>query len=741
MSHRIVYDKWTFPADRIREGNLYLAGSLLSSSLEVNTLRATVECADASILDFQRNAKLLYYQRPDRPMVFRVQSILRVGPDLYELASTSTLGLLTEGQHMGGIYTGQEAGAVIAEICGDVPFLVKTNLVGIKLYGWLPIAPPRDNLAQVLFAIGAALKSDLDGVLRIEGLWDGVSGQVPEDAMYTGASADYAAKVTQVIVMEHQYVPWTEVKQLFEGTTQNGDLIAFDEPMHSLTASGFSVLDSGANWARVSAGSGVLSGKTYIHNTRQITKDVFQAQAPNVKTVKDATLVSLVNSSACAQRLVDYYRCLERIDAPVVYRGEAPGDRLDTFHPFDQTVVGACLESADIALSGTLKAQEKSLVGFVPSQIEHVLLYDHVEVLTDAGEWTVPDGITQLRVVCIGGGNGGPSGLRGKPNQPGTSSGASWGPGSESAATTYVNVNSPSKGGAGGAGSAGAQGGKIFSALLAVTPGQKIAVSIGAAGIGGSGSGSTEDTAVQGSAGGATTFGSLSSESGSSSPHGYLEEISGVSYAVPGGTGISGQAGVDGYGESYYDSWDRQTKMEFKYTVPDPLVYNGVSYTAGWAQGSDLASSTTSGTWDENNGESKVSRGRGLGGGAAAGAYGPSSGATQYAGAPGATPVKPPAPSVPGGGGNGGHGGGGAGGNGGNESRRRKKKGVGGSTYAPNISPVSTVVSGGAGGNGGDGAPGCVIIYYGIPQKIESGRFLDKNGRNFLDKLARRVIV
>ena len=60
---------------------------------------------------------------------------------------------------------------------------------------------------------------------------------------------------------------------------------------------------SGANWARVSAGSGTLTGKTYIHNTRQVSKAVQEANTPNVKTVEDATLVSLANSTAVAQRL------------------------------------------------------------------------------------------------------------------------------------------------------------------------------------------------------------------------------------------------------------------------------------------------------------------------------------------------------------------------------------------------------------------------------------------------------
>ena len=140
MSHKIVYERWTFTADKIKSGNLYLATSLLASSLEISSFVSEVECDDPTILDFQRNTKLLYYAEPSRSMVFRVQSILRTGPNLYEISATSTLGLLSEGQHMGGIYTGQTAEEVILDICGTVPVEIKHVLKKIKLYGWLPIA-------------------------------------------------------------------------------------------------------------------------------------------------------------------------------------------------------------------------------------------------------------------------------------------------------------------------------------------------------------------------------------------------------------------------------------------------------------------------------------------------------------------------------------------------------------------------------------------------------------------------
>ena len=53
----------------------------------------------------------------------------------------------------------------------------------------------------------------------------------------------------------------------------------------------------------VSAGSGTLRGKTYVHITRDVEERVTAAEVDNVVEVTEATLVGLTNASAVAQRL------------------------------------------------------------------------------------------------------------------------------------------------------------------------------------------------------------------------------------------------------------------------------------------------------------------------------------------------------------------------------------------------------------------------------------------------------
>ena len=208
--NQIVYGQWTFTDTQIHSANVYLSTSLMSDSLEANTFTADVDCTDRSIIDFERNAPLVYSHKGVQVGIFYVQDIVRIGPTTYTISATSAIGLLIEGLHYGGIYSGETVEEILPGICGNVPYEVKTNLRDTALYGWLPVASPRDNLSQVLFAIGATVKTDLNGILRIESLWNGLIGNVGEDKLYRGQSVEYGAKVTQVVVTEHQYTEGTE---------------------------------------------------------------------------------------------------------------------------------------------------------------------------------------------------------------------------------------------------------------------------------------------------------------------------------------------------------------------------------------------------------------------------------------------------------------------------------------------------------------------------------------------------
>ena len=155
MRNKIEYTSHIFTTSDIKSVNIRLASSLISRQLEANTITAIVETDDESIQNFVRNTPMRYYYRDRQRFLAYVQSVDRVGPRAYQIYGTSAIGLLMERMHVGGLYTGQTAEAVVREIVGNIPFAMKSALKGIKLYGWLPYAKPparsaRDNLVQAL---------------------------------------------------------------------------------------------------------------------------------------------------------------------------------------------------------------------------------------------------------------------------------------------------------------------------------------------------------------------------------------------------------------------------------------------------------------------------------------------------------------------------------------------------------------------------------------------------------------
>lgn len=748
--NKIVYASYIFSDDdeTLRNGNEYQITSLIADELQADTIELEVKCNNKDIVVFTENAPLQYYRENILRSTYYVQSIKRIGGDKYTISADSAMGLLMKRLHVGGIYTGQAVKEVVNEICGNIPILVKTVFADTKLYGWLPYCKPpkssaRNNLAQVLYAIGAALTTDNNGVLRVEPLWDGTSSSIGETRLYFDGSVETEKPVSAVTVTEHQYIAGTDEKELFSGTSQQGDIITFSEPMHSLTATGFTILESGANYAKISSGSGSLKGKTYIHNTRLVTQTVTENAAENVKSVTDATLVSLVNSSAVAKRLADYYKCRETITNGIVSGQEKPGHVVSVYHPYDKKMVSACIVSLDTTMSGTLKSEMAALVGFLPPQPETTEYYDERVILTGSGEWTVPEGVTSYTRVLIGGGRGGSSGHRGE--SPAVRASKSWTE-KYDALRRFVGLDNgvSLEGGKGGEPGDAGDGGKVLvETVTDAVPGTKVSYACGRGGYGGVFSQGND----AGAPGTATTMGGATSDTGSSSEAGYTDATTGEVFAAKGKSGIAGSPG-NGY-----------TWSDGKYTYqPSPsITVDGVTYSAGKDKEEVEG--------EDGRGDYKIApygyvgyswRG-GYGGGAAAGsngndglangsgdAYIGSSSAfatvTAARGGAGADATPPAKESRYGCGGTSGHGGGGAGSNGVADAHQTSSENI--SVSQASLTARDTEPApGGRGSDGGEAGDGCIIIYYRKLKPLSAGWLRDNTQKPLLDRLGRRIIV
>ena len=693
---------------KVPSGILYEVKALRSDSLEANSLTVTVFSNDKAIMGFAKNDKVEYFRNGRRVGVYYLQTVERVGSDAYTLSALSALGRLITMRHVGGIYTGQTVAEVVPQICGPVAVMIESVYASRKLYGYLPYSNPdtrtgngrsaRDNLSQVLFAIGASLGTDENGVMRVEKLWDGVSATITADQINEDACATvYETPVSAVEITEHQWVKSQDAVTLFEGTAEDGALVTFEDPAHSLTAEGFAITEQGDNYAILSAGTGTLTGKSYNHLTRIVRRTVTEGAEENVVPVSDATLVSLTNSVDVAKRMADYYRHRETIRVDVEPGTERAGRVVQIFHPWDKKMVQACVESRETVISGILNSQTSALVGFTPAQPESAEYFDERVELTGSGTWTPPEGTEAVTAVLIGDGQDGTAGQNGE--------------GVSLTGQTLTNTSSGSfpsaSAGKGGKAGAPGSGGKIFQITMDITPGMSFSYAT--------------------SQNGEAVFGSHSSAEGSASPNGYYDDVTGKTYARQGAVGYDGGDGgapgksggsvagyKGGYGYRPGEYTQRMTEGNIRYT--QTFKHNGTGG-PGAAMGTEV-------TW----GPSVFSVGlptfipniR---------IKGSADGASAVPGADGENY---------GDGGGAGHGGGGAGGIG---SCSISMSPTPPSTQHQTINFSGALQRGGSGSEGGKGKPGCIIIFYRKPKPVQSGALRTSDGRDLLDALDRRMIV
>lgn len=777
--NKVVCNGITFTEEKIKNTRIFLSNSLAFEELGVDTMDAEMDFsmevgttfapADADSMrtsddrlftvrpyfnilvtdpsQFTYGQRVDYYRDETIFSAFYMSSIRRVSKFFYAISCVSAVGLLGNIRHYGGLYTGQTMEEVLWDIIGNaIPYTVANNVKRIRVYGWLPISTCRDNLRQLLFAQGVAIKKSNNGNISFELLNTSVPFQIPDNRLMLGGSVDYPAAVSEAVVIEHSFfgTALDETVTLYDGSvtaatfvspkgvTLNGILVTFDQPVHSLSASGVSILESGVNYAALSPGGhATLTGKKYTHTTREVHRTISQDTASmvgdrNVARVEDATLVNLINSDAVTDRVASYYSSARTIKSKMLVSTERPGDFVGFNNPFYEPDEGL-ISYMDINVSGTLLADTEFVAGYTPVSGG---AYENVVLLTGSGTFTVTPGKEKIHVVLIGGAQGGYSGHSGKLSEPGSIKDEYDG---------YWNTRSKllmtGTGGDGGLPGEGGQSGNIYQTTLNVTPWQVFPYSCGTGGAGGV---SVKDRALEndpsnpGQNGSATVFGPVSSASGSPSDYGYMDIITGKTYGGRGSTGIAG-----GKGGGFLDG-----VAFLESQTPGPsLVYNGITYYGGPNHLEHIAKSSTAlmGYVDDNYNRPmsySITAGGmyGAGGGAAAGANGHQSTDVPYgyaratkstmtregrgyggAGGQGADAVAPAKETRLGVGGRGGNGGGGQGGAGGAAiDTLLSGYDHGTDPGMPSIAELrqNTAAGRGLGSNGGVGGDGCILVYY-----------------------------
>lgn len=520
---------------------------LVTSDGALFTVRPLRIILTADESDFARGETVLWYDDDDHLAgKFYMESITRLGT-LFAISYTSAMGLLdSAGQHYGGVYSNKTVGQLIREIIGDLFAFTVDPAVDqmVVRSGYLPIDGKRKNLQQVLFAYGVCVKEDANRDPYFTVLSNEAPIYIPDSNIYIDGEEIAGERASQVNVTEHQYSALSTDQEatLFAGAvlaeaivapsgqTYQGALVEFVGPHHDLTVTGGTILESGVNYAILSAGSNLmLRGKAYTHVTRTVlrTRPDAASSGENVVKFPDCTMVSPTNADSVADRMMAFYGYAKTISQDIKATTQRPGDYLAGSDPSRQPAQGF-VQSMDISVSRILRAATKIITGYVPPGGK---LFDRSVVLTGSGGWVVPEGVTRVRYTLVQGGQGGGAG---KPGAPGGEQ-ESFTIGITSEQDQGYWTGDPGKGGAGGA---PGRGGKVYRGTLEVTPGQRLPYACGIGGLGAMYD--PDDPDALGREGGHTTFAGLSSANGELMPGGFLDVFTGKAYATPGKDGIAG---------------------------------------------------------------------------------------------------------------------------------------------------------------------------------------------------------
>lgn len=703
MHNLVKYADYAFDDSSILGGSLLLQNSLMFDKLEADVMSINIISDDlgnrklftkdlawystadgkgyviyhSDIRKFKYGDLMEYYHEGQLEGKFHITSIERLGKRTFKLNCCSMVGLWVNMQHLGGVYFGITVGELFSEILGPDPGItIDPDVAGTTVYGYLPVSNARDNIQQILFAVGASIVKNADGTPRVRFLKDLETIEVDDRRIYLGGTIKYKSPATIVSVTEHSYYESILDKEvtLFDntdgGVNVENKLVTFSNPVHDLLWNGAPIPASwgnGANYCYVT-GVGVLTGKEYTHAQRIFTVETGAGGETKVVSIENATLVSSVNSANVSARIADYQKSAEEVKTGIVLTDDniCPGSLISFTDPYGEDASGI-VASMRITMSKTLKADTSVIKGYTPGYFGNN--YQNVVIFTEDTTWTPPEGTERIRFVVAQGGQAGQNGFQGASSY-------------KYGGTFGDDNQAPGEGGA--EGKAGLPG--MVNVVDVADVSGSYRITVGDGGAPGEGSGAIGNEGEHSTVTGEGV--SITSADGAIPDEGYREIIEGETYATIGRDGIPGARGGEtgGYGAGRKGS---------------DLTYEGETWEGG--KGSTEIIKTT-------NHQS----GGGSGGGAAYGAAGndgePASynslgNATGGKGGRGADAQQIPYTPTLAGGGQGGCGGGGGGCSSVHRNRRSSSADWGGYNWG-------TMGPGGAFSLGGFGGKGFVAAYY-----------------------------
>ena len=459
---------------------------------------------------------------------------------------------------------------------------IDDDIAELPVSGWLPHDTKRNNLYRLMLSNGINIIKGANGDPHFTFVRTTRQDapEISDSDIFMVGNVEYEKPYSSVNVSEHTYIALLDANPvtLFDNTKEDpvsSKEVWFNQApviVSTITPSAGLRVEFATENSAVLTGVGTLTGIPYTHTTRIISQTNAVGDKEKTVSVPNCTLVNTINSQGLLDRLYAFFcqeNHIKKIRGEIKYTDQAPGKVYKFKNTFGEEET-ACLTKMDNKASSFNRASCEFYSGYEspesPGVYKNCIILDKETFAQDGGVFTTPPGVTQMKVVMIGGGTGGNSGSPGEN-------------GNETNTYTYVrqgeDISGMWSGGEGGAGGAGGVGGK---------PGRVKAVNISnpdvsyhyTIGDGGTGGAASFDGSNAGSDGTASTFGSYSTSDAEGSyipTAGVYNPIYNEYYALNGHFGIAGgQGGARRVGSNDDYTWDTNGA---DVTGADGTVYHG----------------------------------------------------------------------------------------------------------------------------------------------------------------------
>lgn len=294
-----------FEGNELKNAKIIQEIDPISTSVPINTFDFTLNSGRDIEFSFQAKQPLKVMFNDQTKATMFIKSAKRKSKSVWDIKSEDYIGLMDSIDFRGGVYNNYDALALIGEIfsVAKTPYSISSGFEGAKVTGHIPYTSCREALMQVLFAIGAVADTSNSDSVNIFSLSQSVSQNIPKRRLLQGQSFEEETRVTAVELISHSYNATSEVITAYDADKSGaGDniLVKFSEPLHDLSISSGTILESGVNYAIINATSSscILSGKKYEHTTvihRKENPLVLSSDIENIVAIQNATIVSSNN--------------------------------------------------------------------------------------------------------------------------------------------------------------------------------------------------------------------------------------------------------------------------------------------------------------------------------------------------------------------------------------------------------------------------------------------------------------